>query len=121
MPGARRGCPIPCACAPAACQWRPPARPFPTTPPKAPCRKPTCCPRRPANANCTAARCPQLARRPHAGGQPAPGVEIVGVVRDGTVRLPRPQLRLTPNDELVFLARPDAYAALEGILRLPGS
>ncbi|WP_221088584.1 chloride channel protein [Deinococcus aquaedulcis] len=50
-----------------------------------------------------------------------PGVEIVGVVRDGTVRLPRPQLRLTPSDELVFLARPDAYAALEGILRLPGS
>ncbi|MVN85988.1 Cl- channel voltage-gated family protein [Deinococcus sp. HMF7620] len=50
-----------------------------------------------------------------------PGVEIVGVVRDGTVRLPRPALRLTPTDELVFLARPDAYAALEGILRLPGA
>ncbi|PNY80368.1 chloride channel protein [Deinococcus koreensis] len=50
-----------------------------------------------------------------------PGVEVVGIVRDGTVRLPRPELRLTSEDELVFLARPDAYAALEGILRLPGS
>lgn len=50
-----------------------------------------------------------------------PGVEVVGIVRDGTVRLPRPELRLTADDELVFLARPDAYAALEGLLRLPGS
>ncbi|WP_188902538.1 chloride channel protein [Deinococcus aerophilus] len=50
-----------------------------------------------------------------------PGVEIVGIVRDGTVRLPRPELLLTPDDELVFLARPDAYAALEGLLRLPGA
>ncbi|MCD0169404.1 TrkA C-terminal domain-containing protein, partial [Deinococcus sp. 23YEL01] len=50
-----------------------------------------------------------------------PGVEVVGVVRDGAVRLPRPELRLTSQDELVFLARPDAYNALEGILRLPGS
>lgn len=50
-----------------------------------------------------------------------PGVEVVGIVRDGTVRLPRPELRLTSEDELVFLARPDAYAALEGILRLPGA
>ncbi len=50
-----------------------------------------------------------------------PGVEVVGIVRDGTVRLPRPELLLTPDDELVFLARPDAYAALEGLLRLPGS
>lgn len=49
-----------------------------------------------------------------------PGVEVVGIVRDGTVRLPRPELRLTADDELVFLARPDAYAALEGVLRLPG-
>ncbi|MBB5377217.1 H+/Cl- antiporter ClcA [Deinococcus metalli] len=50
-----------------------------------------------------------------------PGVEVIGVVRDGTVRLPRPELRLTDEDELVFLARPDAYVALEGILRLPGA
>jgi H+/Cl- antiporter ClcA len=50
-----------------------------------------------------------------------PGVEVVGVVRDGTVRAPRPHLRLTAEDELVFLARPDAYAALEGVLRLPGA
>lgn len=50
-----------------------------------------------------------------------PGVEVVGVVRGGEVRLPRPELRLTDEDELVFLARPDAYAALEGVLRLPGS
>lgn len=50
-----------------------------------------------------------------------PGVEIVGVVRDGTVRVPRPELRLTADDELVFLARPQAYAALEGLLRLPGA
>ncbi|WP_027460901.1 chloride channel protein [Deinococcus murrayi] len=49
-----------------------------------------------------------------------PGVEVVGVVRGGTVRVPRPQMRLTAEDELVFLARPDAYAALEGVLRLPG-
>lgn len=49
-----------------------------------------------------------------------PGVEVVGVVREGTVRLPRPELRLTAEDELVFLARPEAYAALEGVLRLPG-
>ncbi|MBB5297407.1 Cl- channel voltage-gated family protein [Deinococcus metallilatus] len=49
-----------------------------------------------------------------------PGVEVVGIVRDGAVRLPRPELRLTADDELVFLARPDAYAALEGVLRLPG-
>ncbi|WP_245872822.1 chloride channel protein [Deinococcus planocerae] len=49
-----------------------------------------------------------------------PGVEVVGVVREGTVRPPRPELRLTAEDELVFLARPDAYAALEGVLRLPG-
>ncbi|MEF2277697.1 chloride channel protein [Deinococcus sp. YIM 134068] len=49
-----------------------------------------------------------------------PGVEVVGVVREGTVRLPRPELRLTADDELVFLARPEAYAALEGVLRLPG-
>ncbi|BDP41401.1 hypothetical protein DAETH_13700 [Deinococcus aetherius] len=49
-----------------------------------------------------------------------PGVEVVGVVREGTVRLPRPELRLTTEDELVFLARPEAYAALEGVLRLPG-
>ncbi|MEW6422485.1 MAG: chloride channel protein [Deinococcota bacterium] len=48
-----------------------------------------------------------------------PGVEVVGIVRDGTVRLPRPELRLTADDELVFLARPDAYAALEGVLQLP--
>lgn len=50
-----------------------------------------------------------------------PGVEVVGVVRGGTVQAPRPQLRLTAEDELVFLARPDAYAALEGVLRLPGA
>ncbi len=50
-----------------------------------------------------------------------PGVEVIGIVRDGTVRLPRPELRLTDEDELVFLARPDAYVALEGILRLPGA
>lgn len=50
-----------------------------------------------------------------------PGVEVVGIVRDGTVRLPRPELLLTTDDELVFLARPDAYAALEGVLRLPGA
>ncbi|SMB93045.1 chloride channel protein [Deinococcus hopiensis] len=50
-----------------------------------------------------------------------PGVEVVGVVRDGTVRLPRPDMRLTAEDELVFLARPDAYQALEGVLRLPGA
>lgn len=49
-----------------------------------------------------------------------PGVEVVGIVRDGSVRLPHAELRLTPDDELVFLARPDAYAALEGVLRLPG-
>ena len=49
-----------------------------------------------------------------------PGVEVVGVVRDGVVRVPRPELRLTAEDELVFLARPEAYAALEGVLRLPG-
>ncbi|MFD1729993.1 hypothetical protein ACFSC4_00975 [Deinococcus malanensis] len=45
----------------------------------------------------------------------------MGVVRDGTVRLPRPELRLTAQDELVFLARPEAYEALEGVLRLPGN
>ncbi|MBB5233059.1 chloride channel protein [Deinococcus budaensis] len=50
-----------------------------------------------------------------------PGVEVVGVVRGGAVQAPRPQLRLTADDELVFLARPDAYAALEGVLRLPGA
>ncbi len=50
-----------------------------------------------------------------------PGVEVVGIVRDGAVRIPRPELRLTADDELVFLARPDAYAALEGVLRLPGA
>ncbi|MFC3835519.1 MULTISPECIES: chloride channel protein [Deinococcus] len=50
-----------------------------------------------------------------------PGVEVIGIVRDGTVRLPRPELRLTDEDELVFLARPDAYVALEGLLRLPGA
>lgn len=50
-----------------------------------------------------------------------PGVEVVGIVRDGTVRVPRPEMRLTPDDELVFLARPDAYAALDGLLRLPGN
>ncbi|WP_415831236.1 TrkA C-terminal domain-containing protein, partial [Deinococcus frigens] len=50
-----------------------------------------------------------------------PGVEVVGLVRDGTVRLPHPEMRLTSDDELVFLARPDAYAALEGLLRLPGA
>ncbi len=50
-----------------------------------------------------------------------PGVEIVGIVRDGTVRVPRPEMRLTADDELVFLARPQAYAALEGLLRLPGA
>ncbi|WP_246580242.1 chloride channel protein [Deinococcus aestuarii] len=49
-----------------------------------------------------------------------PGVEVVGIVREGTVRPPRPELRLTAEDELVFLARPEAYAALEGVLRLPG-
>lgn len=48
-----------------------------------------------------------------------PGVEVVGIVRDGTVRVPRPELRLTAEDELVFLAYPQAYAALEGVLRLP--
>jgi len=50
-----------------------------------------------------------------------PGVEVVGVVRGGAVQAPRPHLRLTAEDELVFLARPDAYAALEGVLRLPGA
>ncbi|GGR84130.1 hypothetical protein GCM10008960_08970 [Deinococcus sedimenti] len=50
-----------------------------------------------------------------------PGVEVVGVVRDGSVRLPRADLRLTRSDELVFLARPEAYTALEGVLRLPGA
>lgn len=50
-----------------------------------------------------------------------PGVEVVGVVRDGVVRVPRPDLLLTAEDELVFLARPEAYAALEGVLRLPGA
>ncbi|ACO45637.1 chloride channel protein [Deinococcus deserti] len=50
-----------------------------------------------------------------------PGVEVVGVVRDGTVRLPRPEMRLTAQDELVFLAQPEAYEALEGVLRLPGN
>lgn len=50
-----------------------------------------------------------------------PGVEVVGIVRDGSVRLTHPEMRLTPDDELVFLARPDAYAALEGLLRLPGA
>ncbi|MFC4427403.1 chloride channel protein [Deinococcus navajonensis] len=50
-----------------------------------------------------------------------PGVEVVGVVRDGSVRLPRPELRLTAQDELIFLAHPEAYAALEGVLRLPGN
>lgn len=61
-----------------------------------------------------------LAGRPALRAGPAPGVEVVGVVREGTVRLPRPELRLTTEDELVFLARPEAYAALEGVLRLPG-
>jgi len=50
-----------------------------------------------------------------------PGVEVIGVVRGGTVRVPRPEMRLTADDELVFLARPDAYQALEGVLRLPGA
>lgn len=50
-----------------------------------------------------------------------PGVEIMGIVRDGEVKVPRPEMYLTPEDDLIFLARPDAYAALEGVLRLPGA
>lgn len=50
-----------------------------------------------------------------------PGVEVVGVIRDGTVRVPRPDLRLTPDDELIFLADAEAFTALEGVLRLTGS
>ena len=42
-----------------------------------------------------------------------PGVEIMGIVRDGEVKVPRPEMYLTPEDDLIFLARPDAYAALE--------
>lgn len=50
-----------------------------------------------------------------------PGIEVVGVMRSGELRLSRPELRLTPDDELIFLARADAYAALEAVLRLPGA
>ena len=50
-----------------------------------------------------------------------PGVEVIGVLRGGEVRVPRPELLLTADDELIFLAPPDAYAALEGVLRLPGA
>ncbi|MFC6591253.1 TrkA C-terminal domain-containing protein [Deinococcus lacus] len=44
---------------------------------------------------------------------------MVGVMRDGQIRLPRPGLRLTRDDELMLLARPDAYRALEALLSLP--
>ena len=50
-----------------------------------------------------------------------PEVEVVGIMRGGTVQLPRPELRLADDDELIFLAQPGAYAALENMLRLPGA
>lgn len=50
-----------------------------------------------------------------------PEVEVVGVMRGGTVQLPRPELRLTDGDDLILLAQPDAYASLENRLRLPGA
>jgi TrkA-C domain. len=50
-----------------------------------------------------------------------PAVEVVGVLRGGAVQLPRPELRLTDGDELIFLAQPEAYASLENMLRLPGA
>ena len=65
---------------------------------------------------------PAAARRavwPFGGG---PRASSPARLPDGrAVRLPHPEVRLTPDDELVFLARPDAYAALEGLLRLPGA
>lgn len=45
----------------------------------------------------------------------------MGVLRGGAVQLPRPELRLTDGDELIFLAQPEAYASLENMLRLPGA
>ncbi|WP_261664182.1 chloride channel protein [Deinococcus sp. Marseille-Q6407] len=48
-----------------------------------------------------------------------PSVEVAGVVRDGEIILPRRSLRLLREDEVMLLARPDAYAALEALLELP--
>lgn len=50
-----------------------------------------------------------------------PAVEVVGVLRGGTVQLPHPDLRLTAEDELIFLASTEAYAALRTLLRLSGA
>ncbi|RTR30975.1 Cl- channel voltage-gated family protein [Deinococcus radiophilus] len=48
-----------------------------------------------------------------------PSVEVVGLVRDGEVLLPRRSVRLLRGDEVMLLARPDAYAALDALLELP--
>lgn len=48
-----------------------------------------------------------------------PSVEVVGLLRDGQVMLPRRSLRLLRGDEVMLLARPDAYAALDALLDLP--
>lgn len=48
-----------------------------------------------------------------------PSVEVLGVVRDGAIVLPRRSLRLLRGDEVLLLARPDAYAALDALLELP--
>lgn len=48
-----------------------------------------------------------------------PSVEVVGLVRDGEVLLPRRSQRLMRGDEVLLLGRPDAYAALDTLLDLP--
>lgn len=47
------------------------------------------------------------------------GIEVIGVMRQGEVRNAHPKLRLTAEDDLVMLARPEDYKLLEGMLRLP--
>nr|WP_308430678.1 chloride channel protein [Deinococcus piscis] len=48
-----------------------------------------------------------------------PSVEVVGLVRDGEILLPRRSQRLLRGDEVMLLARPDAYTALDALLELP--
>lgn len=40
-------------------------------------------------------------------------IEVVGLVRAGEVRVPRPEVRLVQDDELILLCVPAAYEALE--------
>ncbi|MDO4264708.1 MAG: chloride channel protein [Deinococcus sp.] len=48
-----------------------------------------------------------------------PSVEVVGLIRDGEILLPRRSVRLLRGDDVMLLARPDAYAALDALLELP--